>query len=654
MILFGFSPEVCDILEPKAFQPTPEWVCRNVIMPAGSEIRGPFRLDLFPHSREPLECFDDPAIRTISLQWASRVGKTVIMQAVMAKTAATAPNPMAFADADQTSVNRVIRRLWKILEKVPALADRCPPRHLRSAERIEFPDFLIHGAWSGSPSAAADYAAFVVCKNEVDKMTKKKSDEADFFKLMDERAKGFIGSKILNASTPGYKGRSRIETARLGGDNRARYVPCPKCNHWQVLVTGNGSKPGGIRWEKLRNGRSDPQLAFETAWYECEKCLRKITNQERYDLLNAGVWVKEGQTIAGSGVISGKPNRPGSHASFGPLGTHYSLLPAIHWGTIAREFLSTRGTIQGRRNYHNSWDGLTWDDAPQKLAHQEMVARLGTDNPKGRCPAWTVFLTRGVDVLADGHTYQWVVTAWGRGAQCQPIDWGLTSGDADMERRVLADWYPHADGGAPLRAALTLIDSGDGEHTDEVYAFCKRVRGCVPCKGAQYSNFPGFFRLSGVSSDNDRERELLRRLGGQYLVIVNTDRSNWWVENSLAGGDENVIDSTAVVISVEALTFSLPAEAAQDIEFLDQLTNEYPDEQQTKEGYEFWTWKKRPHSRNEYRDALRYARVAAEWMTNHGATWNEIKREIRPKTAETTVQQPVTTTDGRNFLITER
>lgn len=643
MLSMALSPDVCELLLPRQPVPTAEWVCNNVILPPGSEIKGPFNLDLFPHCREPLECFDDPSVRIVSMQWGSRVGKTVLMLSILAKVAATNPSPMAFADADQNSTERVIKRLWKILARVPALEDRCPPPHARSSQRVEFPDFTIHGAWSGSASSAADYAALVVVKNEVDKMTKKRSDEADFFQLMDERAKGFLRSKIINGSTPGYKGRSRIETARLAGDNRRREVPCPRCNHFQTLKTGNGKAPGGLRWEKLRNGLSDKQLAMETAWYECEKCSRKILDHERRELLNAGLWVKEGQMVTGSGKIVGNPVRAGAHASFGPLGTHYSLLPSITWGRMAWEFLDSRQDLQKRRNYHNSWEAMTWDEAPQKLPHSEMAERLCRPWPKGIIPEWGIFLTRGVDVLADGHTYRWIVIAWGHAERAAVVDWGTTIGDDSFRAEIYDRWYRHADGGPAMRPTYTLVDSGDGEHTNEVYNFCQPIPGVFPCKGSQTSSFNGLFVLSGLKSESAKERDLQLRLGGKALVIVNTERTQWWMEN--------VLYSEADPAGPAGLT--LPPEAAVETEIFDELTNEYAGRERNENGYSVHDWKKL--GPNELRDAARYAKVAADWFTNRGEKWATYpERRVLNSTATTVSQTPMTMPDGRPYLLTER
>jgi phage terminase large subunit GpA-like protein len=643
MIRHGFSAPVCEILRSRPFQPTSEWAERNVTLPRGSEIRGRLRLDLFPHAREVFAVFDDPYYTEITLQWGSRLGKTVCAQTCCAKIAATNPNPMAWADADQKSTERVLKRLWQILAQVPALADHCPPPRLRAADKIEFPEFLIHGAWAGSANSAADYAAAVVVLNELDKYTRRRSDEADFAELMAERAKGFTRSKVLRLSTPSYRGRSRIEAARLAGDNRGRFVPCPQCNGWQQLWTGDGLQPGGLRWEKPSSGRSDPELARETAWYECRYCGRRILDGERFDLLNSGVWVPEGMTVTGSGKLRGRPVRSVPHASFGPLPTLYSLLPSITWGAIAYKFLTSRGDREQRRNYHNSWESLTWDDTPQKVEHVELAMRLCTGDERGTCPAWCVFLTRGVDVQADGHTYWWSVWGWGRGGRGALVDWGVSPSDDALRGEIIDAAYPHADGGGRLKPQLTLIDSGDGEHTQSVYQFCRQFPGCLPCKGPQSSAFPGAYRLTGLDDGTARQQELQRRLAGRALVLVNGEQSQWWIERVLSGD----------VAPHDPRGWTLPRQAAEDGLLLEQLTNEYPDTLKSQRGYEFHTWKKR--GPNEWRDSARYAWVAAQIYTRQGQLWDVIRRApAAPPSAPPPRQPAVTLPDGRPFLVTER
>jgi phage terminase large subunit GpA-like protein len=317
--------DVLDCILPRPQISTAAWLTSSVSMPPDSKLKGRARLDLFPHAVGILDAFDDPEVERLSIQTAAQVGKTTLAQFVVAKVGATNPHPMAWADADERSTKRVLKRTWRMFERTEGLAELCPPRHMQAGDQMNLPTFVVHGAWSRSASSAADYGAFVVVLNETDKMVHSSTDsEADFRYLMCERAKGYIGSKILEMSTPTLKGESYIEKQRLLGDNRGWFVPCPKCNAFQQLKTGDGKTPGGIRFSKL-NGRLDPTKAFQTAYYQCEKCSGRIHEHQRFEMLQGGLWVPEGCKIR-RGKVVGTPNRVGPHASFGPLPTLASLL----------------------------------------------------------------------------------------------------------------------------------------------------------------------------------------------------------------------------------------------------------------------------------------------------------------------------------------
>lgn len=665
-LFFGISPSVCDVVKHRPFVSTAEWAPQNIYLPKGSEIKGMFRLDLFPHAREPLDCFDDPYIRKIILQWAARLGKTSIAQVCLAKQAATRPAPMAFADADQKSVQRVLKRLWAILAKVPSLRGKLPPKHLRSADMIELLDCLIHGAWSGSAATAADFGALVVVLNEIDKMSRKKSNEADFAQQMQDRALGFARHKILAMSTPSRKGNSRIETLRLEGDNRRREVPCPFCNGWQVLIEGNGRDAGGLRWKKGKDGHSDPAIALETAWYECRYCLKAIRDEHRYVMLQAGVWVKEGQQIAGSGRVTGKALREGPIASFGPLSSLYSLLPSMTWGFLASESVASRkrdpdGRIdlrEKRRRFVNSILGETWDDAPPEVAQHVLAERLCVPGQQlGICPEWVRFLTRGVDcggVKNDAggqvltEMWYWVM-GWGPNGRCCLIEYGMKTPaelalDLPTKDATNPDGkiYKHADGGLPLRPVITLIDSGS--FTVEVYQYCRKFRGVFPVKGSSTSTFPQTFYLTGLDSDTAKQAALRANLGGLVLFMVNGELTQQWME-SIVRGDKKPTD---------AYGLSLPELVGEDIGLLNQLMAEYPAEERTDNGYDVHSWKKRGN--NEFRDAARYAFVGAQFKTDHGKKFANLPPRLTQaaidaqRAKEAAVQEGVTNAAGMPWL----
>lgn len=653
------TPAVTNALRPRPRIATRTWAAKAITLPPGSEIKGKIRLDLFPHSAEPLDCFDDRSVRSITLQWASRLGKTILAQICMAKTATHDPHPMAWGDADEKSCRRVLRRLWDILDKVPGLKEKLPPRRLRASDRVQLADCLVHGCWSGSASTAADFAALVIVLNELDKMSSHASREADFADLMTERAKNYLWPKILKISTPSREGDSRIEKARLAGDNRARYVPCPHCQKFQTLRTGNGKDPGGITFDKDSAGRMSVDLAFRTAVYECEHCRNPILDSHRYEMMNAGVWVREGQSIDPMGRVTGEPARPGPDVSFGPLGTHYSLVPSISWGVIAREFVLSRPDPERRRNFRNSWEALTWSRRPQQASTSEIAERLCDDVPIGICPAWSVFLTQFIDVAGEtADEFHWQICAWGRWARGHVVDYGSLAGEEALLAHLAGGEYPHADRGRPLRPLFTLIDSGAGRHAEAVYAFCRHRGGVGPSKGM--SGFAEFLRFGDLTQTTDRERRDHRKQRrkrvappGQRLWETNHERSQNWIQEQLDDPDpRNRPDR-----------FSLPIEFRDGtIEpirgpFLQHLVNEVPGKEYYKHGNRLTEWERL--GPNEQRDCARGNRALADHLTQDGRQWPHLER--RPPQDSPASASPglpstnrFTTPDGRPFLATER
>lgn len=643
------SRPVLDRLRPQVFVRTVDWAAQHVHLPPGSEITGTFRPDLFPHMTAPLDDFDDPDVETITIQAASRLGKTVFGQVCLAKTAARHPAPCALADADEKSTRRVIKRTWDLFAGVDELADQLPPTSKRSTDRIQLTTCVIHGAWSGSPATAADYAARVVVLNEISKMSRRRSDEADFPHLMAERAKGFTGAKVIKISTPSLRDVCRVEAARLAGDNRARFVPCPFCNAFQILKTGDGVTPGGLKWKKAKDGHSTPELAEATAWYECERCGKPIEDHHRYDMLNAGIWVPAGCHLTKSGKLAGRPDREGPDRSYGPIGTLYSLLPSITWGRIAREFLRSRRKVEHRRNFTNSWEGKTWDPAPVRVHAHELAERLRGDTPLGTCPRWAVFCTAAVDVHEDGDAYIFQVVAWGPFAQGRAIDYGVIQGDEDLAA-LIHETYAHADRGRPLGISRCLIDSGSGFHTEKVYRFCADHPGFVPGKGVA-GTFPEMVRVrdldevpkTGRRRHKPRKRSGFGRVASRILYEINHERTQKWIQAVLHG--ELPADGPD--------GFTLAEEAALDGRLLDQLLAEYPAEAYERGGSTIHEWIRTGD--NEARDLARYNRALADLLMDHGRSWSRIERT--PDGAQSRPPRPqkrLTTPDGRPFLITER
>ena len=613
---------------------TKDWLEENIDRMPSESLTNRLSFRQFPHVVGVLDAFDDPRIHELTLQWGARQGKTQTSLFILAATLINNPSPCAFADADQDSLIRVFKRFWKLLninrvfqEILPRIADQ-------RQDFIETSVACVYGAWAGSPSKAADYSARLVLKNETDKMmTKSTRAEADFRMAMNDRAIGYKDRKIINMSTPTIKGESYIEERRLLGDNRAWMVPCFHCGEFQQWKTGNGKDPGGLRYDRLPDGRHHATLAEETAWYECEHCRGRIEEKHRASMCQAGIWVPEGCSVS-KGQITGTPARSGDHASFASPHILSVLTDGITIGKIAKErvnALLAPNRSDAIRNWINSWEGKTWDPAPPIVEKTIIQQRLGATDGLGLplqgavCPEWTKFCTMGVDVSKMGEQdfqFHWWLSAWGTGGRGQLVDIGTALGRKAF-RALLQDrtWRVQGRDGA-YRPVKAYVDSGAGGMSQAIYEFCDSCRSypveVAPIKGSSDLIENGFSKNEAgnlMSKGGFRgqkkpwQKKLMERRRQWDLILVNTTATQNWLEDRLQGRigrDEPTFYSIP--------PFYLQISEDQPIDVAKHLLGDY-----LRDG----VWTKR-YDEQHFRDALRYSVVAAYQHTKDGAEWETL------------------------------
>ena len=589
-----------------------DWVPKNVKTPAGSEHDGYFSFDKAPHTRHVYELYDDENVREIYLCWATRNMKTSTFIGLMLYSAFAIPRPMAFGSSDEMSVDRVIdEQIYPMAERCDPLRPQLLPEYRRSRDMIKFTRCRIRKAFGGSKGSVAGYPACYIFVNEVDKWPRKKSSEADTVEGIRQRAKGYpYDSKIPMESTPG-----ELETSRVWGmltasttNRKQYYVPCPRCGEFQLLVFDEEH----LIWEKDSKGKSNMLVAQETAWYRCDICKGRIENEDRPAMMRAGIWLSDGQSIKRNGKITGKPLVESKYVGLGPLSSLYSLLIS-GWGQIASDFLRCGHDPEKLRDFTNSTLALPWNPKPVSIEPNELATRLGSDEKRGVCPAWAIFLTAGVDVQEHGEVFKWWVSAWGHGQRGSQIDWGIAHGEEEL-KQVLKREFPHADGGASLRILFSFADSGDGNVTNEVYDMCRRfayegIR-CLPSKGSSTSGFPTAVRKTQLDEDGKPVRANHKIKGGGIVLIhINTERSQQWIEKHIKGRcGESDTDR-----------YTISNEATLDFDMLGELANE--SKYQGK-------WQKT--GVNDYRDAARYSWAAAMMVTNEGKNWYTLPARPRP------------------------
>lgn len=603
---------------------TADWLEANVVMPEGTETAGQmFSLADFPHVKGVCEALDRAEVRRIILQWGTRLGKTTTCVSVSTKIAGTRPRNMMIVSTTKDSVGRVVdSRLYPMLRRCDATRGMLPALGRQGKFHVDLKACRIYVGWSGSDSSLADVGAWYVHCNEIDKWEADKSDEADPLELAINRAKGFVDHKIMLESTPTIKNRSRIERALLASKRHDRYVPCPHCGEYQILRKGDGKAPGGIKWDRSATGKSDPEVAFQTAYYECPHCLGRIEDYHRVPMLRKGVWCPEGCTVDRSGAVVGRAYREGSDRwGFGPLPSWYSLIE--RWGNFARMWVTAQGNKRQLQDVFNSYMAETFEEIRRKEKWEDLAERLITKSITYRvAPEWASVVTVGIDRQKDGRL-PWVFDAWGPEQRCATIGYGEAE-TFDELFNVLTAGVTHADQ-RPIALGFGLMDYGfEGKGVNEF---------CIRCRAAGLNIWPSKGSSTLMSSDYS-----ISILGpntaspGMRLFLVDTNRTQSWLEGQLNAGDES---------------YAIHAGAKEDHQdFLEQLLNDAAVDKLDSSNNLRRSWDRIDENvPNDFRDARRYAYIAMLKATRGGRVPKRAAVGQRPSAPEGTGKRPTSAVD---------
>lgn len=601
----------CEAFTPRESLCMLDWCRLNVVTDQGR----PYDHAAYPHLGAPggpCDAYDDPKVRTLSFQFATRLGKTFFGQCATLKTADCDPAPQMLVSSNEKLAKEVMSRTYAMIHRRDRLNRKLLKKPVdQRQDLIEFRECRVYAAWARSAATLADKNIKVGHANELDDWEHRStSRDGDPQKLFSDRFKDFQSvRKIVFESVPKVKGRSRIEALRLAGTNCRYEVPCPACKRYQKLDWSR------ITWEKDPSGKQNPALAKETAAYRCQHCETMLHDHTRAWMIRRGVWVPEGcmaidaealrvaehelqrevgtprayvwRGWRGASWITGTPIRDGEDASY-QLGSQYAL--SLRWGDLAKEFVTSCKKPQLLRNTINQWMGETWEASQSQTDPEKVGARLRTELKRGIVPEWGVFLTFQADrQAADGGYIPWSVMAHGTQERSHVVDYGIARTLDEAYTQHIRQQYQHADGGNTLAPAISVVDSGFD--TKNTYDFCAAHADVFPCKGSSTSMGGQPYRIVRLEGGATRTGA-----DGQTLIHVDTD---FWETDlqhrleDLRPGDEGCL--------------SLCYEAACDQEFLEQLCNGQMAEVHDSRGNAKLLWVKKEESApNDFRDGVRY------------------------------------------------
>jgi phage terminase large subunit GpA-like protein len=411
--------------------------------------------EFVPHAYqiEPLDVLgpSNPSDMMV-MMCAAQMMKTLIMLVFLGYVIDVDPGPVLIAqpsEADADSFSK--ERIAPMVRDVPVLAAKVEEQRGRDSgntilqKRFRGGQVSLTGAIS--PRGLRRRSVRYLLLDEIDGY--EDTAEGDPVDLAVMRTVTFWNRKIVLCSTPTIHGNSRIERAFEDSDQRRYFMPCPWCEHEQVLVWGR------VKWGVVDGEVIEPANAH----YQCEKCERLIPHHLKLDMLQKGRWVAT--------------NAAGRYPGFG-----ISRLYAMDWSwgrIVTEKFLPAKDNPIKLQSFVNTILAETWKSPGESAPDWEKLSSRIEDYRLGTVPLGVLFLTAGVDVQKSWiEGYVW---GWGRGQQRWLVDHFRFEGDpygSEVWKALeeqLARTYRHPCG-VDLPIARMAVDSGYA--TNEVYLFVRR------------------------------------------------------------------------------------------------------------------------------------------------------------------------------------
>ena len=442
--------EVMQIWAPPPKLKISEWAdAEFYLSPEDSAEHGKYYVSRAPFQSGILDAFCEDGIEEVVVMSSAQVGKTTILKALIGFYMHNDPSPILLVQPNVEMAETFSKdRLAPMIRDTPCLRDKVSRAKSRDTNNTilkkNFPGGHITMVGANAPSGLASRPIRIVLCDEVDRYPPSAGTEGDPVNLGKKRTITFRKrKKIAMFSTPGIKGKSRIERAYLASDRRKYYVPCPHCGHYHTLD-----------WDKVHIVDDDPN----TAALICPECGSLIQDCNKIAMLNKGEWRKENET---GGIIAGFY-----------INELYS--PWRKFSDVARDYYASKGNPEEEKTWINTSLGLPSEEHGEIASAEllkEKIENYGTDS----IPPGVITITAGCDIQKDRIELE--VVGWGVGEESWGIEYITIKGDPGqpelwntLDTHLLTSRYP-TDDGRTLRIAACCVDSG-GHHWQQVYEFC--------------------------------------------------------------------------------------------------------------------------------------------------------------------------------------
>lgn len=451
------------------------WADKYLYLPSkGASEPGKYRSDRTPYIRGVFDVLDDKIHEKVILDWSPQMAKTQIALIFIGRTIHIDPAPMLYvANTVEQSQKVSKQRLQPMIDACPVLSERVrPAMEKTSGNTILIKDFeggILAMTGANSSSGLRSMPVKRLICDETGAWPKDVDKEGDPLEIVIQRTATFHDRKILIISTSGIEG-DIIDVEFLNGDQRYFHVPCPFCDHGQIL-----------NWKGLIFDIG--KYKKEGVYYLCEQCNQLIPESKRGRMLSEGVW------------IASKPENI-KNASF-HLSKLYTPPGWRNWEYCVdkhqRAFRTKDITLM--KTFTNEILNEAWredgDAEPVEVKIDKLYVRRELYE---KVPPSAGVLFASVDVQDD--RLECLVKAWAKDEESYNLERIIFIGNISTQELwqkldiFLLKTYPH-ENGMNLGIMGTTIDTG-GHHADEAYNFVrgKEERNIFAIKGHPLTGKP--------------------------------------------------------------------------------------------------------------------------------------------------------------------
>ena len=495
------------VFQPRNELPFGQWMAENIVIrPTENPGKpGPYDEGYTPLIARLVDEFSSSnEWDELHVQKSSQAAMSFHTMGFLVKTVSDDPaNAMYVIDSDKEAKN-ISQRLQAMIEDSPAtkgIFAAAEDDILTLTFRLPGMNLWLTGA--GSAGSLANKTAKYGISDETDKH-KSLRGEANTVDLLRSRLKEQTGAKLFDYSTPTtVTGQIHMEFS--SGSRHKAFVPCPHCDHFQVLT-----------WERVKfghckdlTGEWDMQRVLTDTFYECEECKQPIHDRHKREMVARGEW-----RITNFRTVTGEDGTDRQEPAWYPrrMSAHYSDLYSqnenVSFGKLALKFIAALKDPMKMRDFLQNNLGLPDQESIAEVTEDKILAlrgayrrqRLASEEENAPMEADGKAVDRGTPIpvrplfcalLSDTQdaNSKFTVQAFGRNGDQYIIDWGscLELGDLDDQLLRTVRWSERTATGemesGEMQVSVGMIDEG-GHRTFEV-------------RQHAYARFPSVFTSRG-------------------------------------------------------------------------------------------------------------------------------------------------------------